>query len=130
MKTDKTGLEQLIEWWIYSQEAERVHSGIAVMDKAQEFRAAEKSAMEKAQTHQDGGLREELVNVVKLKNVSSITKEEIMVCIENILSRHTTTEPSPQTQVQQLIRFAKDNGYGLAAEWMENLLFEAKQERR
>ena len=27
--------------------------------------------------------------------------------------------PDPQTQVQQLIQWAKDNGYGLAAEWME-----------
>ena len=34
----------------------------------------------------------------------------------------TSPSPDPQTQVQQLIQWAKDNGYGLAAEWMEKKL--------
>jgi hypothetical protein len=31
-----------------------------------------------------------------------------------------TPSPDPQTQIAQVIEWAKDNGYGLAAEWMEH----------
>lgn len=42
-------------------------------------------------------------------------------CAGTVPSRLKRSPPSPdtQTQVQQLIQWAKDNGYGLAAEWME-----------
>ena len=45
---------------------------------------------------------------------------------------HTLTVPSkdPQTQVQQLIQWAKDNGYGLAAEWMVGMTGKTKSEEK
>ena len=40
--------------------------------------------------------------------------------VKDLLLKFKPIEPSPdlQTQVQQLIQWAKDNGYELAAEWM------------
>ena len=50
------------------------------------------------------------------------SKGEAYDVLKERLLMHTEEVPSkdPQTQVQQLIQFAKDNGYGLAAEWMES----------
>ena len=44
--------------------------------------------------------------------------DQLINWLEKVLQTTEDISPDPQTQVQQLIQWAKDNGYELAAEWM------------